>query len=69
MQRWQIIGEDFIEYLAVSDGVVMQADAELVDLMGMTWIDAQQQCIDRSWSGQILPSKIRHKARRVRIAC
>jgi hypothetical protein len=51
MERWRIIAENFIGYAIVRDGLVIQADRELADLMGMSWDDAQKYCTDRDWSG------------------
>ncbi len=60
-RRWRIIAEDFVGYVMVRGGVVIGADADLVDLMGMSWSDAQKYCTDRDWSGQL----VRNRKRRI----
>jgi hypothetical protein len=60
-QRWQIVAENFIGYAIVRDGLVIQADLELADLIGLSWDTARRLCIDRDWSGQL----VRNRQRRI----
>jgi hypothetical protein len=61
MERWQIIAENFVGYVMVRDNLIIQADRALADLIGMSFDDARQLCIDRDWSGQL----VRNRKRRI----